>query len=233
MNQRIEYYIQNLIVPFTFKNLIFIFSISFLFSGCIPIPTPKGFTSTMDKMVNRKLEAFNGFIGKKEYSNTEYIYEFRFPYGLDSNCQYKRRTLKESKNMNLKKNIVVGFITNKDSRKIKRLEAPKTFCGSFLHMARRYEWIGMHSEQDEFYNIYRDKLIPKKLFQSTIVNRENHKVIMESRFNKLNYNNNQYIYTYTNSKGCNFGYITNKNDKNQRIKSWKILNNKEKCLDYE
>ncbi|WP_033915506.1 hypothetical protein [Campylobacter sputorum] len=63
------------------------------------------------------------------------------------------------------------------------------------------------------------------------LNAEINTPIMEKWKNKEIYDENRYIYKIKRPDGCHYGFLTNRDDKPERVIDWIILSGKEYCKD--
>ena len=67
------------------------------------------------------------------------------------------------------------------------------------------------------------------MFKETLAANIGNPNILLAQNNKMVYSEDRYIYEFEKPKGCIYGYLTNKDDKPERVLDWVILSGKEFC----
>ena len=68
-----------------------------------------------------------------------------------------------------------------------------------------------------------------EVFKETLKTNIGNPNILLAQNNKRVYSEDRYIYEFERPKGCRYGYLTNKDDKPERVLGWVILSGKEFC----
>ena len=68
-----------------------------------------------------------------------------------------------------------------------------------------------------------------EVFNETLTANMGNPNILHAQNNKRVYSEDRYIYEFERPKGCRYGYLTNKDDKPERVLGWTILSGREFC----